>query len=83
MPFYRGSIQIAVENGGDAIYVNKYDLMAVVCNEKLDITNIRLVDEKVVIDYISNWSLARGCMKLKVWATKEKRGNLKWRTKHE
>ena len=67
MPFNMGRMQIAVKNVRDTIYVNKYDFMAVVRNEKLDITNIRLEGEKVVIDYISNWSLARGCKKLKVW----------------
>ena len=68
MTFRKGSNKIAVKNVG--VYVNKYDFMAVVCNRELDITNVRLVGEKVVIDYISNWSLAKGSKKLKVLSKK-------------
>jgi len=71
MTFNRARMQIAVKSGGDTIYVNKYDFMAVMRNEKLDITNIHREGETVVIDYISNWSLARGCKKLKVWAIEQ------------
>lgn len=55
-----GSIQIK------GVFVSKYEFESVAHNEKLDITDIRLEDQQVVIDYVSNWSQARGCKKINV-----------------
>lgn len=64
MPFNMDRLQIKGEHDEEIIYVDKYDYQGIVLNRKLEILSIRAVGGKVVIDYVSKWSRAKGCIEL-------------------
>ena len=62
---FRGArLQIPGENSGEVIHVSKRAYEGIVRNRKIEITSIRAVGRRLVIDYVSKRGFAKGCMEL-------------------
>lgn len=65
MPFNKGCLQLKGEHDGEVIHVNRYDYQGMLQNQKIDIISIRPERGKVIIDFITKKTLARGCKEFK------------------
>jgi len=64
MAFRAIRLQIPGESDGEVLYVSKRAFEGVVKNKKLEIKSIRPVGGKLVIEYVSTRSMAKGTMEL-------------------